>query len=123
MKKLLSMALAAALAASALSVSTPPASAEDMRRDLASQHDPRFWWPRAARNHHHDRWHHDFDDDDFGGVAAAGIIGFATGALVGSALNAPTGGHVARCRAHYQSYDVRTDTFLGYDGDRHYCRL
>ncbi|MCB8839636.1 BA14K family protein [Aurantimonas sp. VKM B-3413] len=30
--------------------------------------------------------------------------------------------HVAACARHYKSYDARTDTFLGYDGRRHYCR-
>jgi hypothetical protein len=32
-------------------------------------------------------------------------------------------GHVARCLARYRSYDPRTDTFMGYDGRPHYCRL
>lgn len=31
--------------------------------------------------------------------------------------------HVARCEARFRSYDWRTDTYLGYDGDRHRCRL
>jgi hypothetical protein len=102
-----------------------------MARDLASQGDPRFWWRfnnghrhghRGHGHHHHDHdW--DFDDDD----VAAGIIGFAAGAIAGGALAPPRyvvpSGHVARCKAEYQSYDVRTDTYLGYDGDRHYCRL
>lgn len=32
-------------------------------------------------------------------------------------------GHVARCEARYRTYDPRTDTFMGYDGRPHYCRL
>jgi hypothetical protein len=31
--------------------------------------------------------------------------------------------HVARCEAHYRSYDASSDTYLGYDGDYHRCRL
>lgn len=31
--------------------------------------------------------------------------------------------HVARCAATYRSYNVRTDSFLGYDGYWHRCRL
>jgi hypothetical protein len=31
--------------------------------------------------------------------------------------------HVARCEAHYRSYNPETDMFLGYDGEYHYCRL
>lgn len=30
-------------------------------------------------------------------------------------------GHVDWCRARYRSYNPQTDTFLGYDGYRHYC--
>ena len=29
--------------------------------------------------------------------------------------------HVEWCLARYRSYNPRTDTFLGYDGQRHYC--
>lgn len=32
-------------------------------------------------------------------------------------------GHVAACFRAYRSYDVRTDTYIGYDGRRHYCEL
>jgi hypothetical protein len=31
--------------------------------------------------------------------------------------------HVARCYARYRSYDHVSDTYLGYDGYRHYCNL
>jgi hypothetical protein len=33
------------------------------------------------------------------------------------------GNHAARCDARYRSYDWRTDTYMGNDGDRHRCRL
>ena len=29
---------------------------------------------------------------------------------------------VARCQARYRSFDASTGTYLGYDGQRHYCR-
>ena len=32
-------------------------------------------------------------------------------------------GNRARCEARYRSYDPVTNTFLGYDGVRHFCRL
>jgi len=32
------------------------------------------------------------------------------------------GGHVQWCLNRYRSYDPGTDTYLGYDGLRHYCR-
>jgi hypothetical protein len=31
--------------------------------------------------------------------------------------------HVQRCYARYRSYDHRTDTYVGYDGYEHSCRL
>ena len=31
--------------------------------------------------------------------------------------------HARRCDARYQSYDWPSDTYLGFDGDRHRCRL
>jgi len=36
----------------------------------------------------------------------------------------PTGGsrHVRWCYDRYRSYDARSNSFLGYDGDRHRCR-
>lgn len=70
---------------------------------------------------------------------AAGIFGLAIGAIVGGAIanqnqNQGNGdvvigrpgnysNHVDACYARYRSYDERTDTFLGYDGDRHRCTL
>ena len=32
------------------------------------------------------------------------------------------GGHVRWCLNRYRSYDPRSDTYLGYDGHRHFCR-
>jgi hypothetical protein len=32
-------------------------------------------------------------------------------------------GHVARCEARYRSYDRSTDTYMGFDGKEHACRL
>jgi hypothetical protein len=72
-------------------------------------------------------------------------VGFAAGALIGSAL-APRpyygpgyyygpgpyaydvepevevgNGSIAYCQQRFKSYDVRTGTYLGYDGQRHPC--
>ena len=69
---------------------------------------------------------------------AAGLFGFTFGAALGSIIansNNNSGGdvvggrqgysnnHVQACYARYKSYDERTNTFLGYDGVRHECRL
>jgi hypothetical protein len=55
---------------------------------------------------------------------AAGIFGFVAGALVTGAANASAGSsHVAACESAYRSYNVSTDSYLGYDGVRHRCTL
>ena len=91
--------------------------------------------PAMARPwHHHGGWHR-------GGAGAA--IGFATGALIGSALAsrpyyggayaygggpyvvdngyASGGGEVQYCMQRFKSYDPSSGTYLGYDGERHPC--
>ncbi len=66
-------------------------------------------------------------DNDFGGNVAAGLFGFAAAAVIAGAINngynGYNGDHVAACQSAYRSYSVRSDTYLGYDGYRHQCRL
>jgi len=69
---------------------------------------------------------------------SSGIFGFTFGAIVGSAIangnnnsNAPApvysdrgySSHVTACFNRYRSYDEETDSFLGFDGQRHRCNL
>ena len=62
------------------------------------------------------------NDQDFGGSLAAGIFGFALGTMLGGALNEGNeSAHVRACENAYRSYDVRTDTYMGFDGMRHRC--
>ncbi|PAQ08886.1 BA14K family protein [Mesorhizobium temperatum] len=77
--------------------------------------------PSAAHHKHRHNKH-------LGIGIAAGVGGF----LLGTALAQPrtvyieeNGGswHVRRCLNRYQSYDPYSDTFVGYDGYRHRCRL
>jgi hypothetical protein len=77
--------------------------------------------PSAAHHKHHHNKH-------LGIGIAAGVGGF----LLGTALAQPrtvyiqeNGGswHVRRCLNSYQSYDPYSDTYVGYDGYRHRCRL
>ncbi|WP_040678131.1 BA14K family protein [Nitratireductor pacificus] len=71
-------------------------------------------------------------------AAIAGVGGLIVGGLIADSRHryygpayapAPVYGggswqrHVARCYARYRSYDEYSDTFLGYDGYRHPCRL
>jgi hypothetical protein len=67
---------------------------------------------------------------DRGGAAAAGVLGLATGAIIGGAIAqqqqqpvyvAPNQGSVAYCSQRFRSYDPASGTYLGYDGLRHAC--
>jgi hypothetical protein len=80
--------------------------------------------PSAAHPLHH---HH-------GGLGigiAAGVGGFVLGSLLAQQEQPRTvyveedGGswHVRRCMARYTSYDPDSNTYIGYDGYEHYCRL
>lgn len=64
-------------------------------------------------------------------AAIAGIGGFILGATIANGNRGPGyyghysswERHVDRCYARYNTYDHRTDTFVGYDGYEHRCRL
>jgi hypothetical protein len=91
--------------------------------DCDDWRDNRHSWNKA-RYHRWYRHHHDhFGPED----AAASIFGFVAGAAAGAITGSISGGvggsHVARCEARYRSYDPGSDTYMGFDGERHYCRL
>jgi hypothetical protein len=76
------------------------------------------------RGHHWRRSRHWHNWHDHGDNAAAAGVGFAAGALLGSALTSRAyapGGAVAYCTRHFRSYDPASGTYLGYDGLRHPC--
>ncbi|WP_262029377.1 BA14K family protein [Microvirga sp. Mcv34] len=67
-----------------------------------------------------------------GNALAAGALGLATGAIVGSAIAqsqaqaaptyvAPGGSAAGYCAQRFKSYDPASGTYLGYDGLRHPC--
>jgi hypothetical protein len=65
------------------------------------------------------------------GIAAGALLGLGVGAAIASSNQggyevAPPQGvawrnHVDYCEDQYRSYDPRTDTFLGYDGQAYRC--
>lgn len=69
----------------------------------------------------------------YGGLGfglGAGLFGFALGSALANSYDDRVyiddgygDSHIARCEARYRSYNARTDTFLGYDGYYHRCRL
>lgn len=144
MKRPLSVLVAAVMAVSGTALSFTPAQAGMMPRiapAAMSQAAPAAdvvevghrRWHRGNRgwrgNNRHYRQHrryapryryHRRYDNDGGAAAAAGIIGFAAGAIIGSQVNGGYSSHSA-CAARYRSYDPASGTYLGYDGYRHRC--
>lgn len=64
---------------------------------------------------------------DPGAAMALGIIGAAAGIIANSAL-APAPyvvgdpNWIAYCSSRYRSFDPASGTYLGFDGNRHYCQ-
>lgn len=58
----------------------------------------------------------------FGGYGAPYYGGGYYGGGYGSGYYGASGSHEAWCFRRYRSYDPDSDTFMGYDGRRHYCR-
>ena len=67
-------------------------------------------------------------------AAIAGVGGFVLGLGIANANRGPyydsyrSGrsaweDHVDRCYDHYRTYDENSDTYIGFDGQLHYCRL
>jgi hypothetical protein len=58
-----------------------------------------------------------------GSGVAAGIIGFAAGAMIAGAAARAQNAHVQRCLNAYRSYDPETDTFVDRYGHVRRCNL
>lgn len=139
------IALSSALALGAMA----PAQAQSVtmsygqRYQVIETYCDRNPWDRDCRGFYDGGW----DDRDYYNFyhsrrssidnIATGILGFTFGAALGSIIansNNNSGdvvvsrasnydAHVQACYDRYRSYDEETDTFLGYDGVRHRCRL
>ena len=95
---------------------------------------------RDCRSYRDGGWR-DSDYDRFYGSrrsgldsVATGLFGLGFGAILGGAIANSNNndrvvgrvggdGHVQACSARYRSYDVRSDSYMGYDGNRHRCNL
>ena len=147
MHKLTTTAVTLALAGVMAIPAAAPANAASFGMSYGQQ--DRFVSERCDRNsrlrgcddyrRNHSRW----DRDDYRqwyswnrssvGNVGAGIFGFIAGAAIANSINNSNdngwsgngsyNSHVARCEARYRSYDEETDSFLGYDGNRHRCNL
>ncbi|MCC2096487.1 MAG: BA14K family protein [Hyphomicrobiales bacterium] len=57
-----------------------------------------------------------------GAALAVGAVGATIAAIIANSGYSEADYHAA-CDRKYKTYDLRTGTFMGYDGKRHYCRL
>ena len=142
MQKLSTSTLAAVMFGTTILASVGTASA-DPRRDAyiesyysdRERDDDYRRWERDRRSWRDDdyrRWYRDRHDDGIDGGAAA-LFGLAAGAIIGGAVSgAANGGAVVvsgddewlrACSQRYRSFDPASGTYLGYDGQRHPCRL
>jgi hypothetical protein len=142
MKTLIAALGAFAMLATGTLATATPAAADGYYRDYG-----RHGGYRDRGRYNDYRRHHHRGGDD---ALAAGVIGLGVGALLGGAIasdnrrsydinegpvyrEAPRyraapvyrGGnsHVEACYARYRSYDARSDTFVGYDGNAYRCNL
>ena len=145
MKKMMTSAMAAVLLGTSLVASVGTAAA-DPRRDryieeyyrAHDRDDSYFRWERDRRRWRDDdyrRWYRErHRGDDFGDAGVAAIFGLAAGALVGAAVSSAANNEAVvvtrgddawlrACAARYRSFDPASGTYLGYDGERHPCRL
>ena len=143
MKKVIGAALASiVLATSAISTSASAAPRHERqfdRQDRVIQNQCRNNWDNDCRDWNsnrgrwdetrYNRWYRDHHRDRGfrGDNAAAAIFGFAAGAAASAITGSINGGvyssGVAACEARYRSYDRGSNTYMGYDGYRHECRL
>ncbi len=137
MNKRLGAALTAALFAGGFAANAFAAPPRDWNRDRAdnyvrdycgqhrSDRDCRDW-DHNRHSWNEDRYHQWYRSHqrDFGPAdAAAAIFGFVAGAAAGAVNGAVDTSHRAACEARYRSYDWHSGTYMGFDGQRHYCRL
>lgn len=74
--------------------------------------------------HHGGRYHRYGQRHGYYGNGAAALGGLAAGAIIGGAIansQARAGDADAYCSQRFKSYEPRSGTYLGYDGDRHSC--
>jgi BA14K-like protein len=85
----------------------------------------KYWYHGGNWGHHHGGHHH--HNNNWGPWLGIGLLPFFGGyggyyGGYGGYYGGYGGGHVSWCINHYRTYDIRTDTFIGYDGYRHRCR-
>jgi len=57
-----------------------------------------------------------------GAEIGSAIVGGIVGTIAGAAISGG-GGHFWRCEHNYRSYERGSNSYMGFDGARHLCRL
>jgi hypothetical protein len=91
--------------------------------------DQNSWQAQRDREFQRNRRARDYNNRSGNDATAAAIIGFALGAaILGTQADARTSygyaqdrNHGRMCARKYRGYDMRSNTYLGRDGYRHYC--
>ena len=125
--------LALATAAAVLAAGATMAPAQAMPAAQLTKTTPAAGFQQVRWRGH--GWHGGWRHRGRGGAGLA--LGLATGAIIGGALAngvyGPYGPYddgayaqqpddgIAYCMQHFKSYDVRSGSYLGYDGMRHAC--
>ena len=122
----------AAQAANVMTGSGAPLGITEFQDGNVQEASHRKKWRRHANRHYNDRYRyryryrdHDHSDIYLGlGFAPFFSPYYYQPYYAPPAYYAPARGsrHVRWCLDRYRSYNVRTDTFRGYDGDLHRCR-
>ncbi len=124
-------AVATALGAAAMT----PASAQIVRspeaigiKTLPDLKTDVGWRGRRHWRRHHGHWRHRHWRHRHGwyGPGPGAVAGLAAGAIIGGAIAAQNSARgdsaaIQYCIDRFKSYDIRTQTYLGYDGLRHSC--
>lgn len=124
------MLMGTAFATSAHAVTLAPGPGPVLTNPQVEQVAKRKWYYDERRHgqrfRHRDR-DHDFFFNGFWYAQPYWTMGYDDDFYDyddGVALYADTDdGHVQACFARYRSYDPSTDTYMGYDGYRHPCRV
>jgi hypothetical protein len=109
---------AAPLSASATPAALPSANGDliqyvqlrEERRDVREARRDRRYYVRGGRRY--------YRHPVTGAEIFAGIVGSIVTGAIAASQNADV---IAYCESRYRSYDPRTGTYLGYDGQRHPC--
>jgi hypothetical protein len=120
------LAMSSILPASAQIAATPkptmPTIWSASQADAASVEDVRYHRGGRYRHRGHYGYRYRHRGYGYGAAAAAGIIGLGVGAAIAN-QNRYVGPDRddAYCFSRFKSYDPRSGTYLGYDGQRHPC--